>query len=144
MSDNNTERFIKYLRDKGYLVTRQRIEIAEVIFNTQGHLSADDIMNLLPQNEVSVSYTSIHRTLKVLVKSELVIQHHLGKRFKRFEAVRQDLRYGRLICASCGKVVEFRNDKIEELQQLVIRELEFKIITHKLEIYGRCSKCRGK
>ncbi len=144
MSDNNTERFIRYLRDNGYLVTRQRIEIAEVIFNTQGHLGVDDIWILLPQNEVSVSYASIYRTLDVLVKSELVIQHRFSKCFRGFEAVRQDLHHDHLICTSYGKVVEFGNDKIEELQQLVAREFEFKIITHKLEIYGRCNKCRGK
>ena len=137
-----TEKFISYLRENGYLITRQRKRIAEIIFNTPGHLSVEDIQGLLRKNKVSASIASIYRTIDVMIKSELVVQHRFGKRFKRFEAVRQEKHHDHLVCIRCGKVFEFSNQEIENLQLEVARERDFTITSHKLDIYGYCSKCR--
>ena len=139
-----TDQFIKFLRDEGYLVTRQRRRIAEVIFTTPGHLSVEDIQSLLRQRKVSTSIASIYRTLDVMIKSELVVQHRFGKRFKRFEAVRKDQHHDHLVCNLCGKVIEFKNDTIESLQLRVAKEHDFVVTNHKLDIYGRCGKCKNK
>lgn len=144
MPEDLTDQFIKFLRENGYLVTRQRRRIAEIIFNTPGHLSVEDTQNLLRQKKVSASIASIYRTLDVLIKSDLVVQHRFGKRFKRFEAVRHDQHHDHIICVSCGKVMEFKNDKIEELQQMVAKEHKFEITSHKLDIYGKCRSCQNK
>ncbi|OGG05219.1 MAG: hypothetical protein A3F83_08540 [Candidatus Glassbacteria bacterium RIFCSPLOWO2_12_FULL_58_11] len=141
MPEDLTDTFIKFLRDEGYLVTRQRRRIAEIIFTTVGHLSVEDIQNILRQRKISASIASIYRTLDVLIKSGLVVQHRFGKRFKRFEAARQDQHHDHLICNNCGKVMEFKNDTIEELQRQVAKEHSFVITNHKLDIYGHCSKC---
>ncbi|OGF98190.1 MAG: hypothetical protein A2Z86_07005 [Candidatus Glassbacteria bacterium GWA2_58_10] len=141
MPEDLTDTFIKFLRDEGYLVTRQRRRIAEIIFTTVGHLSVEDIQNILRQRKISASIASIYRTLDVLIKSSLVVQHRFGKRFKRFEAARQDQHHDHLICNNCGKVMEFKNDTIEELQRQVAKEHSFVITNHKLDIYGHCSKC---
>lgn len=142
MPEDLTEQFIKYLRDNGYLVTRQRRRIAEIIFSSNGHLSVEDIQNLLRQKKISASIASIYRTLDVLIKSNLVVQHRFGKRFKRFEAVQKDKHHDHLICTRCGKVLEFKNEAIEDLQSKVARDNDFVITNHKLDIYGYCSKCR--
>jgi Fur family transcriptional regulator, ferric uptake regulator len=142
MPEDLTDQFIRYLRDNGYLVTRQRRRIAEIIFGSTGHLSVEDIQNLLRQKKISASIASIYRTLDVLIKSNLVVQHRFGKRFKRFEAVLKDRHHDHLICTRCGKVMEFKNDTIEDLQVRVAREHNFLITNHKLDIYGFCSKCR--
>ena len=139
-----TDQFISFLRDEGYLVTRQRKRIAEVIFTTPGHLSVEDIQDLLRQKKVSASIASIYRTLDVLIKSELVVQHRFGKRFKRFEAVRRDQHHDHLVCTGCGKVIEFKNDTIEELQVRVAKEHDFVTTNHKLDIYGFCAKCKSR
>ncbi len=144
MAEDLTEKFISYLRENGYLITRQRRRIAEIIFDTPGHLSVEDIQNLLRQHRISASIASIYRTLDVLIKSNLVVQHRFGKRFKRFEAVRQDRHHDHLVCIRCGRVLEFQNETIENLQQEVARTHDFEITRHKLDIYGYCNKCRDK
>ena len=141
MSKDLNDRFLKFLRDNDYLVTRQRRRIAEVIFISKGHLSVEDIQVLLRERKISASIASIYRTLDVLIKSGLVVQHRFGKRFKRFEALREDKHHDHLICTNCNKVLEFRNDAIEKLQFQVAKEHNFTITTHKLDIYGLCSKC---
>ncbi|HUU27611.1 MAG TPA: Fur family transcriptional regulator [archaeon] len=144
MPEDLTDNFIKYLRENSYLITRQRRRIAEIIFNTPGHLSVEDIQDLLRQKKISASIASIYRTLDVLIKSNLVVQHRFGKRFKRFEAIRQDKHHDHLICLRCGKVLEFKNDIIEDLQVEMAAQHNFNITDHKLDIYGYCSKCRNK
>ncbi|MBW7996236.1 MAG: transcriptional repressor [Candidatus Glassbacteria bacterium] len=144
MPEDLTDQFIRFLRENGYLVTRQRKRIAEIIFNTPGHLSVEDIQNLLRQKKISASIASIYRTLDVLIKSDLVVQHRFGKRFKRFEAVRLDQHHDHLICTSCGRVEEFKNNTIEDLQLRVAKEHNFEIANHKLDIYGRCKACRRR
>jgi len=139
-----TDQFISFLRDEGYLVTRQRKRIADVIFTTPGHLSVEDVQDLLRQKKVSASIASIYRTLDVLIKSELVVQHRFGKRFKRFEAVRKNQHHDHLVCTGCGKVIEFKNDTIEKLQVRVAKEHDFVITDHKLDIYGFCAKCKSR
>ena len=143
MPEDLNDRFLKFLRENGYLVTRQRRRIAEVIFNSKGHLSVEDIQSLLRQKKISASIASIYRTLEVLIKSDLVVQHHFGKRFKRFEAIREDKHHDHLICTRCNRVFEFKNDTIEDLQVKVAAEHNFVISNHKLDIYGLCSKCVG-
>lgn len=142
MSEDLNDQFINYLRDNGYLVTRQRRRIAEIIFNSSGHLSVEDIQSLLRQKKIAASIASIYRTLDVLIKSNLVVQHRFGKRFKRFEAVFKDKHHDHLICTRCGKVMEFKNDAIEDLQVKVAHDHDFNITNHKLDIYGFCKKCR--
>ena len=141
MSKDLNDRFLKFLRDNGYLVTRQRRRIAEVIFISKGHLSVEDIQALLRERKISASIASIYRTLDVLIKSGLVVQHRFGKRFKRFEALREDKHHDHLICTNCNRVLEFKNDAIEKLQFQVAKKHNFTITTHKLDIYGLCSKC---
>lgn len=144
MPERLTLQFIKFLRSRGYLITRQRRKIAETVFSTPGHFSVEDIHDLLQRNKVSASKPSIYRTLDVLIKSGLVVQHRFGKRFKRFESIRQDQHHDHLICTSCGKVIEFKNNSIETLQLRVAKERDFVITNHKLDIYGCCSKCKNR
>ena len=141
MPEDPTDQFIKFLRENGYLVTRPRKWIAEVIFTTPGHLSVEDIQNLLRQKKISSSIATTYRALDMLIKSGLVIQHRFGKRFKLYEAMRQDQHHDHLICTNCGKVEEFKNDTIEGLQVRVAKDHNFDITNHKLELYGRCRSC---
>ncbi|MEA2064136.1 MAG: Fur family transcriptional regulator [Gemmatimonadota bacterium] len=143
MPENLNKQFLKFLRENGFLVTRQRRRIAEVIFSSKGHLSVEDIQDLLRKRKISASIASIYRTLDVMVQSGLVVQHRFGKRFKRFEAARMDNHHDHLVCIHCNKVFEFRNDTIEKLQVQVAAEHGFEITSHKLEIYGYCSKCKA-
>ncbi|MEA1996001.1 MAG: Fur family transcriptional regulator [Gemmatimonadota bacterium] len=138
------DKFIKYLRENGYLVTRQRRRIAEIIFTTSGHLSVEDIQELLRKKNTSASIASIYRTLDVMIKSSLIVQHRFGKRYKRFEAVRRDTHHDHMVCVRCGRVFEFKNDTIESLQEEVAKENDFVITSHKLDIYGHCTKCRDR
>ncbi len=144
MPERLTLQFIKFLRSRGYLITRQRRKIAETVFSTPGHFSVEDIHDLLQRNKVSASKPSIYRTLDVLIKSGLVVQYRIGRRFNRFIIVRHDQHYDHLICTKCGKVMEFKNDTIEEQWSQVAKDHGFVITNPRLEIFGFCKKCRVK
>ena len=61
----------------------------------------------------------------------------------RYEAAGHGDHHDHLICTSCGRIVEFENERIEELQLRVARSHGFEVQSHKLELYGRCDGCRG-
>ena len=60
----------------------------------------------------------------------------------RFELVHRGKHHDHLICIKCGRIIEFTNDRIEELQEEVARKYNFKITDSKHEIYGYCSRCK--
>ena len=79
--------FIDFLQNEGYLVTSQRKKIAETIFSIHAHMSIEDIQRELHRRKEKASTATIYRTLDVLVKSGLAVQHRFGKRFKRYKSV---------------------------------------------------------
>ena len=76
----------------------------------------------------------------LLHESGLVSERH----FRDGEALYENLseHHDHCICNSCGKIIEFENEKIEELQEAVARKFGFQLLTHKMELYGICAECR--
>jgi len=76
----------------------------------------------------------------LLCESGLVGERH----FRDGEALYENMaeHHDHCICTSCGKIVEFENDKIEQLQETVARQFGFKLVSHKMELYGICAECR--
>lgn len=58
-----------------------------------------------------------------------------------YEVTNQGQHHDHLICTECGEIIEFEDERIEELQSKVAKEHNFTIRDHRLEIYGRCAKC---
>ncbi|MBL92805.1 MAG: transcriptional repressor [Myxococcales bacterium] len=121
--------------------TRQREKIAEIFFGSSDHLSAEDLLLLVRQSDASISLATVYRTLKLLVDSNLAESRNFGGDGQtRFEVVDdQEDHHDHLICLSCGKIVEFVNEEIEQLQDKVAASFGFTVTRHKMELYGYCS-----
>ena len=106
--------FRRYLHDHGLPVTHQRLAVAEAIFFSGDHLSAEDIAGLVLKRGGPVGTATVYRTLEVLVESGLVTEHDFGEGFKRYEPGSGDGDpHEHCICSSCGAVTEFSNDRLE-------------------------------
>jgi Fur family ferric uptake transcriptional regulator len=84
----------------------------------------------------------VYRTLDLLVKSGLVREHDFGEGFKRFEPLPAGHAHEHCICQSCGKVMEFSNERLERMIALLAEEVAFRPHHHRLEIYGLCRDCQ--
>ncbi|MBL0170645.1 MAG: transcriptional repressor [Gemmatimonadaceae bacterium] len=140
--DADRESFVAFLRDHSLPVTAQRLAIAEVVLGTERHLSAEDIAEALRARGNQAGTATVYRTLEVLVRSGLVVERDFGEGFKRYEAARGIPHHEHLLCSVCGRVTEFRDERLERMTTLLAEAHDFSRQRHRLVIYGQCGECR--
>ena len=135
--------FSRYLKDVGLPVTHQREAVAEVVFDSDGHLSVDDIEGALRERGDRIGKATIYRTLDLLVRSRLVEEHDFGEGFKRYEhRLSNSPVHEHLICVECGTVTEFESDELYRVENRVRADFGFQPVRRRLEIYGLCRTCQ--
>ncbi len=130
-----------YLEQKGLKSTSQRDFIASTFFKTNTHISLDELLKKVKRKHPGIGYATVYRTMKILTDSGLAIARHFGDGQTRYENIPEDGHHDHIICIKCSKIAEFHNQKIEQLQNETAKKLGFKILNHKLELYGYCSDC---
>jgi Fur family ferric uptake transcriptional regulator len=136
------EAFRAYLRDHNLPATAQRLAIADVVLGTDRHLSVEEVAAELRTRGASAGTATLYRTLEVLVRSGLVVQRDFGEGFKRYEASRGIPHHEHLLCTVCGRVTEFRDERLERMTTLLAEAHDFSRQRHRLVIYGLCGDCR--
>ncbi len=136
--------FRNYLRDHGLPVTAQRLAIAEVVLRADRHLSAEEIAHELAQRGAASGTATVYRTLELLVRSGLAVERDFGEGFKRFEPARDAPHHEHLLCTSCGRVTEFRDERLERMTTLTAESNGYARERHRLVIYGVCGECQRR
>ena len=136
------EAFRAFLRDHNLPVTAQRQAIAEVVLESERHLSADDVERELAVRGVMVGTATVYRTLEVLVRSGLVVERDFGEGFKRYEPARDEPQHEHLLCTVCGNVTEFSDERLERMTTLVAETHGYARQRHRLVIFGVCRDCQ--
>jgi len=139
------ERFAAFknaLRERNLKSTSQRDDIARVFFASNRHISVEELYREVRRVNPRVGYATVYRTMRLLRESGLAAERHFHDGEARFENVAEEQHHDHLICERCGRIVEFSNAAIEELQEEVARKLDFVISGHKMELYGICADCR--
>ena len=134
--------FHAHLEKSGLRKTKQRDVILETFLESEGHLSVDEMYDLVKKRDPSVGHTTIYRTLKLLAASGLAREITLADGKTRFEKQYRRARHDHLICTQCGKSVEFVNKELEQLQQRVGQMYRFKLEEHSLKLFGICEDCQ--
>jgi Fur family ferric uptake transcriptional regulator len=131
-----------YMERKGLRSTTQRRLVSEVFFRTGGHLSIDDMLGLVRQQDPKVGYATVYRTLKLLVECGLANERQFDDTVTRFEIARRGSHHDHLICLECKRIVEFEDAQIERLQDALAKRHGFQLVSHKHELYGLCERCQ--
>jgi Fur family ferric uptake transcriptional regulator len=132
-----------YIQERGLKHSRQRDEIAAAFLAMGGHVSVEELVGRVRHEDPRISVATVYRTMKLLAECGLAVPRQFGGGQTRYEAAAGRAHHDHLICTSCGDIVEFANEKIESLQSLVARRHGFEVESHKLELYGRCARCRA-
>jgi Fur family ferric uptake transcriptional regulator len=132
-----------YIQERGLKHSRQRDRIVEAFLEMGGHVSVEELVAKVRRVDPHISVATVYRTMKLLAECGLAAPRQFGGGQTRYEAAGGRAHHDHLICTSCGEIVEFANEKIESLQALVARRHGFEVETHKLELYGRCARCRA-
>jgi len=137
-------RFADYVRKHGLKSTQQRDVIVELFLRSSGHVSIDDLLGKVRRKSPKVGYATVYRTMKLLTDAGIAAARQFGDGQTRFEVSSGDDHHDHLICNQCGLILEFENDAIEKLQEEMAESLGgFKLVRHKLELYGICPKYAG-
>ncbi len=119
----------------GMRMTDQRRVIARVIETSLDHPDVEELHRRAAAIDRRISISTVYRTVKLFEDTGIIERHDFRDGRSRYETVSDD-HHDHLIDLRSGKVVEFRNSDIEKLQQLIARELGFKLVDHRLELYG--------
>lgn len=137
-----TQILINYLRDNKLKVTPHRELILETFLNHEGHRSVEDIYRTVREADPRVGYTTVYRTMKLLAECGLARAIDLADGITRYEHLFNHEHHDHMICMECGTSIEFLNPDIESVQDDASEQLGFKVLDHKLQIYGVCRKCQ--
>lgn len=143
MTGGPGEAFRAYLRDHNLPITAQRLAIAEVVLGSDRHLSAEEVEREVMNGGAAVGTATVYRTLELLVRSGLVVERDFGEGFKRFEPARGTPHHEHLLCTVCGRVTEFRDERLERMTTLIAEAHGYARQRHRLVIYGVCVRCQG-
>ncbi len=133
-----------YMARHGLRSTEQRRVVTELFFASDGHLSIEELLDQVRIKEPRIGYATVYRTLKLLKECGLAFERHFGDGVSRYEVAWSDEHHDHLICVECEKIIEFEDEGIENLQREVAAKHGFKLVRHKLELYGVCPDCQAK
>lgn len=134
---------IDYLRENKLKVTPHRELILETFLNHEGHRSVEDIYRTVRKEDPRIGYTTVYRTMKLLAECGLAREIDLADGITRYEHLFNHEHHDHMICMECGTSIEFLNAEIESVQDAASEELGFKVLDHKLQIYGVCRTCQA-
>ena len=134
--------FVQFLATRNLKLTKQREAVVDEIFTKPGHFEAEEIVLRLKTNRQRVSRATVYRTLELLKECLLVERLDFGTQASFYEHVQEGEHHDHLICVRCANVIEFHNEKLEQIQAEVCRNFDFVERYHSLRIFGLCSKCR--
>lgn len=129
--------------EKGLRMTGQRRVIARVLSQSHDHPDAEELHRRAAAIDPHISIATVYRTVRLLEEAGILERHDFRDGRSRFEEV-PDEHHDHLIDVQSGKVIEFHNDQIEELQRMVAEKLGYKLVDHRLELYGVPIDSNGK
>ena len=130
------------IKDAGLKITLPRIKILEILESSpQHHLSAEDVYKALLTNGEEIGVATVYRVLTQFETAGLVVRHNFEGGRSVFEIAPSE-HHDHLVCIKCGTVEEFRDEEIEERQEIVAKKLGYKLTEHNLNLYGYCPNCQ--
>jgi Fur family transcriptional regulator, ferric uptake regulator len=132
----------EHLVRHGLKQTRQREAILDAFAAAKGHVSSEELYEVVRAHHPDVGAATVYRALKLFCEAGVARAHHFRDGVTLYE--REGHHHDHLICTSCGAIVEFESDVIEEEQDKVAIAHGYKLTQHRHILYGLCPKCQKK
>ena len=129
------DRIEKICIEKGLRMTEQRRVIARVLSMSHDHPDAEELHRRASAEDPRISLATVYRTVRLFEEAGIIERHDFRDGRSRYEEVGDD-HHDHLIDLKSGEVVEFVNEEIERLQEAIARKLGYKLVDHRLELYG--------
>jgi Fur family ferric uptake transcriptional regulator len=142
--DELLEEFKILLKSNNLKFTSQREAILKTLYNHPDHFTPENLYLLVKETypESNVGITTVYRTLNLLEENHIATSISFGSAGKKFELGNKP-HHDHLICEKCGKIVEFEDPQIEQLQEKIATLYHFKLTNHLMQLYGICQECQA-
>ena len=120
---------------KGVRLTDQRKLIAKVMSGSNDHPDVDELHKRVTKLDSKISIATVYRTVKLFEEAGIVAKHDFKGNKARYEQTTQE-HHDHLIDINTGEITEFVNEDIEKFQKQVAEKLGYKLVDHRLELYG--------
>ena len=120
---------------KGVRLTDQRKLIAKIMSESEDHPDVDELPKRVSKFDTKISIATVYRTVKLFEEADIVAKHDFKGNKSRYEQAPQE-HHDHLIDINTGEITEFVNEDIEKLQKQVAAKLGYKLVDHRLELYG--------
>ena len=142
-SDRRMHKLLEeHLARHGLKQTRQREAIFEAFVAAKGHVTSEELYEVVRARHPEVGAATVYRALKLFCDAGVARAHHFRDGVTLYE--REGHHHDHLICTGCGAIVEFERALIEEEQEKVAVEHGYRLTQHRHILYGLCAKCQKK
>jgi Fur family transcriptional regulator, ferric uptake regulator len=121
--------------EKGMRMTEQRRVVARVLSSAKDHPDVEELYRRAHEVDPHISIATVYRTVRLFEEAGIIARHDFRDGRSRYEEA-SDHHHDHLIDMKTGRVLEFIDDEIEELQERIAQRLGFKLVDHRLELYG--------
>ncbi len=126
-------------KQRGVILTDQRRLIAKVMSQSSDHPDVDELHKRVSIIDEKISIATVYRTVKLFEESGIIEKHDFKGGKARYEQS-PDIHHDHLIDVNTGEIIEFVDEGIEKLQNKVAEKLGYKLVDHRLELYGTKTK----
>ena len=121
--------------EKGVRLTDQRKLVAKIMSESDDHPDVDELHKRVNKLDSKISIATVYRTVKLFEEAGIIAKHDFKGNKARYEQATQE-HHDHLIDINTGEITEFVNEDIEKLQKQVAEKLGYKLVDHRLELYG--------
>ena len=131
-----------FIKAKGGRITPSRLVILEEIYRRHDHFDAEDIFLELERKGAGISRASVYRPMPILLEAGLIRELKTGGGRKRYEHVLGHTPHEHIVCADCGKIIEYQDEDLEKRIRQICAEKNVALVSHHIMIVGICPDCR--
>jgi len=121
--------------EKGLRITEQRRVIARVLSEAEDHPDVEEVHVRASAIDPGISIATVYRTVRLFEEAGILERHDFGDGRSRYEAA-PETHHDHLIDVETGRVIEFVDEEVEALQQRIAEKLGFRLVDHRMELYG--------
>ena len=129
------DRIEKLCADRGMRMTDQRRVVARVLSQSHDHPDVEELYRRASAVDPHISIATVYRTVRLFEEAGIIARHDFRDGRSRYEEQTND-HHDHLIDMKSGRVVEFVDEEIERLQEAIARRLGYRLVAHRLELYG--------